>query len=609
MRSTALSRHPRRIAALLLLLWLSTACVPQWQCARAEIIDQFPGIQNAFATATGAAVRAVYDASQLTQRSASDTELSSFQSRSYVLCNAVPSSTGAAAVTGGLTATATTDIVAAWCNTHHSGRLVSQKVNWSTLTAPGLQPLDKSNTYRARAWDCITYTCDMENFVSTTTSASVAPAAVGGLSVGTPCCGSTNSTFVIYNSRGLVVQADVLPVTELNNEALLLAEAYTAAQACSILSSSNAESVPTVSLRNAMDYCLLRQLPSWMYGNSVEGADGDVGDGGIVLPVDVAICNEDLSDRIDTRSASLAVRGYNLLLVTADGVDELSFPKELIEGIASWVAHSPGVAFGSYGAHESLRRKQGACAWRNNPSYATAYRTGDYYACTLSDATLLQHLPPLLLSVRNDSIVNTEETSSSCTVAIDLAACATSNGEELHFFSSGSLMHELRLQQDAMTNFTDPPIVVGLQHLRGSTMAVTRQAHIRKWASSNKFLAAGFPLLYLATPRGTAMGNCTSSPSRYACVRPQTCAKHHMFFTSLNRCAAKECVNVFLYHFDPETFECSVQVSIASLFAAMCVALLIAEATVLYLRRSTEQAKDEHMRLVHAVQRTAAEAQ
>ncbi|KPA73319.1 hypothetical protein ABB37_10013 [Leptomonas pyrrhocoris] len=591
--------HLHRPAALLLLLWLLTTCFFPWRGAQAEIIDRFPDIINAFTTnADGAAVRAIYDASQLTWHNTSDSALTPFQSSSYVLCQSTPPATVAAD-------TSATDIIAAWCNTQQSGQLILQAVSWSTLAAPGLQLLDTSHTtFRARAWDCITYGCDVESTIrTTTTDAATAPAAVGGLSVGAPCCGSTNSTFVLYNTRGLVVQADLLPVTALNNEALQLATAYAASGSSS--SSAFSASLATMNLTEAMDYCLVRQLPPWFSGNDVEGP----GDGGVVFPVDVAICGEDVSDRIDTRHASLALTGYTLLLVTADGVDELSFPRELIESVVSWIARRSGTAFGSYSSDDSLGRSGSVCAWHHSTAYASAYRTGAYYDCTLSDPTLLQHLPPLLLSVRNESIVDTAETNSACTMAIDLTACAVSNGKVLRFFSSGSLLQALKAQQDAMTVFSDPPIVVGVQHLRGATVAVTRNAYVANWISSDYNLATGLPLLYLATPRGTALAQYTSATSWYACVRPQVCAKRQLFYPSLNRCATKECLNVFLYHFDPRTFECSVQVSLVSWFAAMCLAVLVAEATVLYLRRSTEEAKEEHMRLVHAVQRREAGVQ
>jgi hypothetical protein len=593
-----------------LFLWLLTLCSTTWQTAYgANVVDGFPRIPNAFAAANagGAAVRAIYEATQLTSTDAASGALTPLQSSGYVLCQ---NSEAAAGSTDANTAA----LVASWCTSGLGGRLISQSVNWSTIAAPGLQLLDQStNSYRGRAWDCLTYACDTENTIDWTTT-DTAPAALGGLSVGTPCCGSTNSTFVLYNTRGLVVQADMLPVTALNQEALLLAEAYAAAQAAPAAATSSSSSF-SVNLTSSMDYCLLRQLMPSAYGTNVDGVSSTtnpVGDGGLVLPVDVAICGEDVSDRIDTRHASLAMTGYTLVLSTADGLDQLSFPKELIESIAAWVARAAGTAAGTHSAANSLIRTKGLCTWRHSAGYVTAYRTGDYYDCTLPDSALLQHLPPLLLSVRNESIVDTAETNSSCSIALGLAPCVVTTAagaKRLRFFSTGSLMAELKRRGAGMVALRDPPIVVGVQQLRGATVAVTRTAYVAKWSSAGFNLAMGLPLLYLAVPRGTAVADHFSAVSWYACVQPQTCKTRQLFYPSLNRCATKECVDIFIYHFNPDTFECTVQVSLVSLFAAMCFALLVAEATVLYLRRSTDQAKEAHMRLVLAVQRRDANAQ
>lgn len=604
-RMSCLSRT-HSAAVQLLVAWLITLAASHWQAAQAgaDVVDRFPTIMNAFAnTASGAAVRAVYEASQLTTSTSTGTVPAvptPLQSAHYMLCQ---SDIALSSTDANIAALAKT-----WCSRYSlGGRLIAQTVNWSTRAAPGLQLLDQSaSSYRARAWDCLTYACDTENTI-VSASAATAPAALGGLGVSAPCCGTTNSTFVLYNTRGLVVQANMLPVRTLNREALQLAQAYATAQASS--SASSSASAAELNLTVAMNYCLLRQLSPSFYGNSLEGTaqrGSGVGDGGIVVPVDVAICGEDLSDRIDTRHASLAITGYTAVLTTADGVDELAFPKELIEGVASWIARGADTATGSYDAANSLSRRRGLCAWYYNASYASAYRTGDYYDCSYAHTSLLAHLPPLLLTVRNESIVDTEDTNSSCSFAIDLTACAVRSEQVLRFFSTGSMMQELRLRQGAMISYRDPPIVVGMQHLRGATVAVTRAAYIAKWRNSGYNLATGLPLLYIATPRGSAVVThpaTTSSSSWYACVQPQSCKKRQIFYPSLNRCASKECVGVFLYRFDPDTFTCSVRVSVVSLFAAMGFTLLVAEATVLYLRRLTEQAKEEHMRLVHAVQR------
>lgn len=604
-------RHPRAMP-LRLLVTTTLLFVLHSSEVHATVTDRFPAIPNAYATtSTDVTVRAVFDAAQLTTPSAAavttsveGNSLSALRSSGYVLCQPQTATPD----------TSTAAIVSAWCSTNdlnsaYWGTYVTQSVNWSTLAPPGLQLLDASaESYRARAWDCLTYACDTENTIDTTTH--TAPAAIGGLGVAAPCCGSTNSTFVLYNTRGIIVQASDLPVAALNREALLLAEADAAAFAAASASSSLASPPAAPDLTNAMDFCLVRQLlPSFTENTIVHDNPDSVGDGAVFLPVEVAVCGNDVSDRIDPRHATLAVRGYTLILTTADGVDEMAFPKELINSIGAWIAYKAGTAAGSYGADKSLARADGICAWHYEAAYATAYRTGDYYDCAVSDPALLAHLPPLMLSIRNDSIVDTEETNSSCSIALDLTACVVANGASLRFFSSGSIASQLQLHENSMAQFHDPPLVVGMRQLRGATIAVTRSALVDKWASAGYYLSAGLPLLYLAVPRGTAMASALASTSWPACVQAQTCQKRQIFYPSLNRCATKECLNVLLYHFDPETFACSVRVSIVSLFAAMCFGVVAAEVLVLYLRRSTEEAKEEHVRLVHAVQRKGAGTQ
>ncbi|CBZ25055.1 conserved hypothetical protein [Leishmania mexicana MHOM/GT/2001/U1103] len=628
---------PSLLVTFLALAFLSAVRV-------SAIKDAFEQVPNAFRT-TNTTVRAVYEATQLTSADAMRSSLRPLRSDSYVLCI-----TNGGGVSGGAAnriSTAVGLIAQAWCTGNGKGILIKQSVYWCTLASPGLQLIDSSMvSSRALLWDCLTYSCDMENTIvaHAAVNASSSPAdvtytsplpAVGGLGVSMPCCGSTNSTFVLYMTRGLLVQAATLPVTALNNEAAALYSAFLDAESArdplskrSNKSSSSggsggaprssqpasaataasqavrAEAVAAKDVVNApsrskeMDFCLVRQLPPSFY---VSSARSDRGDGGAVFAVDASICGTDISDRINEQDATLLMRGYTAVLTTAEGVEALSFPKELIVGIASWIASTQRNASCNDDPKQSLLRAEGCCKWGWNASQATAYRTGEYLECFF-DTSVLAYLPPLVLSVRNESIVSTAETNSTCSIALQLSSCVSPDGNGLRFYSTGSLVEELNRHRHSLTGFHEPAIVVGVQQLRGATVAVTRSARIAKWLVGASDAGYNLALLYLAVPRGTAVASDVSVAGAL-CVAKAVCSAKHTFYASLNRCAYVPCTRVFFYSFNADTFTCTPRTAYVSIFVALCVALLVTESVVLQLRHRTELAKAEHMRLLSQVQR------
>ncbi|KAG5509069.1 hypothetical protein JKF63_06077 [Porcisia hertigi] len=625
------------LAAFVGLVCLSTLCV-------SAISDAFENVPNAFRT-SGTAVRAVYEAGQLTSRVIALGSGNPLCSDAYVLC----------AVGGGTEARPTgaadgDTVLQGWCASHQ-GTLINQSVCWSTLAPPGLQRRDASMvSSRALSWDCLTYSCDMEDtlvgrttsegLTNSTTGTYAAPLpAVGGLGVATPCCGSTNSTFVLYMTRGLIVQSATLPLIALNEEAAALYSAFvdrenaryslhgsrrsgakSGAPSSSKSSPSTTGEAPSAVFAGAgaanplhaapdrskeMDFCLVRQLPSFLYAGSTRSRGGD---GGAVFSVNASICGVDISDRIDVHDVTLLMRGYTAVLSTAEGVEQLSFPKELIVGIASWLTSTPGTAPDYPDAEHSLLRTKKQCTWRSNARFATAYRTGEYFEC-LFDPSALPTLPPLVLSVRSESIISTAETSNTCGIAVSLSSCMNPEGTALRFYSTGSLADEFARHRDSIVNMREPVIVVGMQQLRGATVAVTRSASVPQWIIGASNVGSNLPLLYLAVPRGTAVAADVNATGGALCVASTTCVEHQTFYPSLNRCVSLMCRRVFLYSLDADKFNCVPRKSLLGVFAAACAALVLMEGVVLYLRRKTELAKEEHMRLVLQVQRRSAEAQ
>ncbi|CAC9471358.1 conserved hypothetical protein [Leishmania infantum JPCM5] len=597
--------------------------------------DPFEQVPNAFQT-TGTAVRAVYEAAQLTRSNPAWGSQRPLRSDSYVLC--VANGGGGSGGAANSSSTAVDLIARAWCTESGKGILVKQSVFWSMLASPGLQLSDSSMvSSRALSWDCLTYSCDMENTIvahatvnassSSTDVTYTSPLpAVGGLGVSTPCCGSTNSTFVLYMTRGLLVQSATLPVTALNNEAAALYSAFIDAESArdplgerSNKNSSGggggsgadrAEAVTAKDLvagpsrSKEMDFCLVRQLAPSFYARS---ARSDRGDGGAVFAVNASICGADISDRINEQDATLVMRGYTAVLTAAEGVEALSFPKELIVGIASWIASTRHNASCNDDAKQSLLRTKGCCKWGWNASQATAYRTGEYLEC-LFDTSMLAHLPPLVLSLRNESIVSTAETNSTCSIALQLNSCVSPDGNALRFYSTGSLVDELNRHRHSLKNFHEPAIVVGVQQLRGATVAVTRSARVAKWFIGTSNAGYNLALLYLAVPRGTAVAADVSAAGAL-CVAKTVCSTKQTFYASLNRCAYVPCTRVLFYSFHADTFTCTPRTACVSIVAALCFSLLVAESVVLHLRRRTELAKEEHMRLLLQVQRRNIEAQ
>ncbi|TPP47765.1 hypothetical protein CGC21_1735 [Leishmania donovani] len=555
---------PSLFVTLLALALLSTVRVSAFS-------DPFEQVPNAFQT-TDTAVRAVYEAAQLTRSNPAWGSQRLLRSDSYVLC--VANGGGGSGGAANSSSTAVDLIARAWCTESGKGILVKQSVFWSMLASPGLQLSDSSMvSSRALSWDCLTYSCDMENTIvahatvnassSSTDVTYTSPLpAVGGLGVSTPCCGSTNSTFVLYMTRGLLVQS------------------------------------------KEMDFCLVRQLAPSFYARS---ARSDRGDGGAVFAVNASICGADISDRINEQDATLVMRGYTAVLTAAEGVEALSFPKELIVGIASWIASTRHNASCNDDAKQSLLRTKGCCKWGWNASQATAYRTGEYLEC-LFDTSMLAHLPPLVLSLRNESIVSTAETNSTCSIALQLNSCVSPDGNALRFYSTGSLVDELNRHRHSLKNFHEPAIVVGVQQLRGATVAVTRSARVAKWFIGTSNAGYNLALLYLAVPRGTAVAADVSAAGAL-CVAKTVCSTKQTFYASLNRCAYVPCTRVLFYSFHADTFTCTPRTACVSIVAALCFSLLVAESVVLHLRRRTELAKEEHMRLLLQVQRRNIEAQ
>ncbi|TPP53123.1 hypothetical protein CGC20_30095 [Leishmania donovani] len=568
---------PSLFVTLLALALLSTVRVSAFS-------DPFEQVPNAFQT-TDTAVRAVYEAAQLTRSNPAWGSQRLLRSDSYVLC--VANGGGGSGGAANSSSTAVDLIARAWCTESGKGILVKQSVFWSMLASPGLQLSDSSMvSSRALSWDCLTYSCDMENTIvahatvnassSSTDVTYTSPLpAVGGLGVSTPCCGSTNSTFVLYMTRGLLVQSATLP-----------------------------DLVAGPSRSKEMDFCLVRQLAPSFYARS---ARSDRGDGGAVFAVNASICGADISDRINEQDATLVMRGYTAVLTAAEGVEALSFPKELIVGIASWIASTRHNASCSDDAKQSLLRTKGCCKWGWNASQATAYRTGEYLEC-LFDTSMLAHLPPLVLSLRNESIVSTAETNSTCSIALQLNSCVSPDGNALRFYSTGSLVDELNRHRHSLKNFHEPAIVVGVQQLRGATVAVTRSARVAKWFIGTSNAGYNLALLYLAVPRGTAVAADVSAAGAL-CVAKTVCSTKQTFYASLNRCAYVPCTRVLFYSFHADTFTCTPRTACVSIVAALCFSLLVAESVVLHLRRRTELAKEEHMRLLLQVQRRNIEAQ
>ncbi|KAK7196546.1 hypothetical protein NESM_000592600 [Novymonas esmeraldas] len=583
------------------------------------VVDVLASVPNAFQS-TGTSVRAVYDAAQLTSANFTSESMQPFHSSAYVLCNST-----AVDGSGGGGSSETQTIARAWCSARSHGVRVNQSVWWRTLAPPGLQPRTSSapGSVGEDAWNCITFGCDGEYAIAA--SASVATDAVGGLGVSGPCCGSTNATFVLYMTRGIVVQAATLPVAALNVEAAALFRAFTSMEsrpAPSGSSSSRSSSSSTVaghasspppasgaaltaSSTLPMDYCLVRQLPPYLYADSTRSTAGD---GGILFAVNASICGADLSDRIDVRQATLLMNGYTVVLATADGVEGLSFPRELIVSIASWLASShDSAAAGSGGVVQSVLRTKNICTWGSSASQATAYRTGEYLDCVV-DPTTIASLPPLVLTVRNESIVSTADTNNTCAIALQLSSCLQRDGNTLRFHSTGSLAAEREQHQHSMTSFREPVIVVGVQQLRGATVAVTRHALIARWAANAVDAGFGLPLVYLAVPRGTAVAAAAHAAGA-ACASRAVCGARQSWYPSLNGCVSVSCTHVFLYYFDPDTLSCTPRSSIVSVFAGMCAALVVAEGVVLHLRRRAERVKEDHMRLVLQVQRRHTQVQ
>ncbi|CAG9571385.1 conserved hypothetical protein [Leishmania major strain Friedlin] len=639
-------QHSRR-APSLLVTFLALALLSALRVS--AVSDPFEQVPNAFHT-TNTAVRAVYEAAQLTSANSALASQRPLRSDSYVLC--VANSGGGSGGAANSSSTAVDLIAQAWCTGSGKGILVKQSVFWSMLASPGLQLSDLSLvSSRALSWDCLTYSCDMENTIvahatanASSSSADVTYAspfpAVGGLGVSTPCCGSTNSTFVLYMTRGLLVQSATLPVTALNNEAAALYSAFIDAEnardplgersnnssdggggsgahrsaqpasaAPAASQADRAEAVATKDLVAApsrskeMDFCLVRQLPPSFYARS---ARSGLGDGGAVFAVSASICGADISDRINEQDATLVMRGYTAVLTAAEGVQALSFPKELIVGIASWIASTQHNASCTDDAKQSLLRTKGCCKWGWNASQATAYRTGEYLEC-LFDTSVLAHLPPLVLSVRNESIVSTAETNSTCSIALQLSSCVSPDGNALRFYSTGSLVDELNRHRYSLKDFYEPAIVVGVQHLRGATVAVTRSARVAKWSTGASDAGHNLALLYLAVPRGAAVAADVSAAGAL-CVAKTVCSTRQTFYPSLNRCAYVPCTRVLFYSFHADTFACTPRTAYVSIFATFGIALLVAEAIVLHLRRRTELAKEEHMQLLLQVQRRNIEA-
>lgn len=613
---SSLSRPSVLVCVLLLQLLLH----PQGVGA---VLVQYTSVPNAF-NASSTAVRAIFPTSQLFATSLKPERVTPLVTTEYVVCR----------VAAGAFPVGVSSLSRDWCTSYGTGILVNQTVAWSTLSAPGVQLRDRpGNTTRGLAWDCLTYACDAEDFVAASTvngiNATITQVAVGGLGVAAECCGSSNSTFVLYTLRGLIVQAATLPVANVNTEAAALYSAYvdSLSKTSSSLyntSTSTAEATSAVahapdsvravrptatstsaSMSKAMDYCLVRLLPPYVYANNTRTADG--GDSGLVFAVDASICGVDLSDRIDAQHATLAMRGYTAVLTTVHGVEGLTFPKELIVGIASWVAARLGTASGESVAGESLLRKKGLCSWGYNASLAVGYRDGTYLDCLVNHSAV-SYLPPLVLSVRGESIVSTADTMNSCSIAIELTRCLRAGGYTLRFFSSGSIVEQLALHKRSMPRFREPVIAIGVQELVGATVAVTRAATIAKWMTSGFNVGAGLPLLYLGVPRGTAVA-ADAAASGVSCVADAVCEAQQTFYPSMNLCATEACTNVLLYAFDEDTFTCSPRSSIVGVFSAMCLALLVAEGVVLHLQRRVEQAKEDHMRLVLQVQRRNVDTQ
>lgn len=547
----------------------------------------------------------------------------------------------------------------AWCGnrtntlTARTAFTVQQHVAWSSVLPPGVYPVVSeaaaamTNLSTADLfYSCAVYSCDMQNQLPPLEDLEAAvdrlvrlPAAVGGLSAATPCCGTTNTTFILFPSApsltaltapdtepptvATMVQTDVLPVRLLANlSQSLLNEVHCSAEApsdacrrSSSNSSSNGDSDRSSAAADHLtapaSVCLLR-LQNPRFTSMQSAVSGYYGDGGLSFPVSVSICGTDVSDVISTSSAQLLRRGYDVIITVRHFANEAAFPDELIRSVALWVTAERG-------ATKRSLRDSTRCEWLLDPSAASFYRTGNYLSCDL-DESLVGRLPPLTLTVSpgvvlyatNSDLISAGRYDSTvpCAISVDLnrlvqrvnvtAQGAQTLRHRLVIYSTGSITDAFAAP--SLVRFREPYIVLGANFLQGSTLATSRVVTSKSSTAATEAALRGLPVLFLASL------NAPDHPALHAgasavCVAPLSCELGYHYYPSVNICADTSCIGVFSFSFDPETMRCSLRPVMVALFAVFAALLIASDALLVWLGRWAERQRHAHVKLVEQVQR------
>ncbi|CCW65490.1 unnamed protein product [Phytomonas sp. EM1] len=488
-----------------------------------------------------------------------------------------------------------------------------REVVWNTLLAPGvmseeewgagLRDLSPEEVAFNLMFRCASFICkdavDNEEMGE-------GKVLYGGLSPAFPCGTSSNDTLLLLFTpwSPVVVQSDAMNLNYMDGVSQRLLEQTF----CVNIRHSNCQASSRCLLRLTDSRAHLpRSTPSLWHG-----------DGGLHLPVHVAICGHDTSDVVSTKTANLLSVDYTLLLTTTQntfGSEDvrMMFPKELILSILGWLSNQKG---GGGSLLDSLNAgENGPCWWRRNNSARATYGDGVYMECYLP-SQLIGRMPPLELTIRQDHVLRSIDSNNHnvpCTFTVDLNHLLHKDLVKgkysldrpevaLRIYSSGS--YSEAIEQVRSGEYHEPPIVLWMSALAGATYGFTRNVTEGGERTVLDHLI-GLPMLYLGAHRHVedARNNLKlGSQEPRVCVPAKTCKLDFFYYKSLNLCVNLDHKGSFIYDFHTETLTSSLNKRIVILVLVMGALIILGEVVLLCLRRHVNRAKKRHMKLIAQVQ-------
>ncbi|KEG08804.1 hypothetical protein DQ04_06421000 [Trypanosoma grayi] len=409
------------------------------------------------------------------------------------------------------------------------GRLVRRLLIISTYFPPGIVKMqERLPGGNLDECPCLNFACE-----DGLNDGSVSQPGFLGLAVGSPCCGSMYSTFVLDVAKRTLVQSMTLP---------------------------------TLLGSNPLGFsCLLRQ--------SIQGMM-PLDEGGLSFSVSVYLCHARISNIISERDGRTLMEVLTAVISTNEAVMDLLLPREVLRAISGWLAAGPA-ATSLYDA--------GHCSFVRGPgnSRSSSHSRKEYLECKISPE-FINHLPELEFSVQTCRYKNTFDMAYRTSVLyVDMNRMVDADGY-LRIQSSGSITESL----EEGGKLPLPKVVFGALFLENAVFSVTR--YVRPGSA-----VAGFPMMLMEVARQGPPGNDGGEDGpmdEKSCAVPKTCRVGKKLFTSLNRCGASpDCGGIISHHYHPDTLECEVSLEVIGALGVLSLLFIATDVAILLLRWRVEK--------------------